>query len=75
MMCVVQLFSGLNSIWNLDAFEARQFMFSLAFFEILQEEDVNGKIRTYEKKIGSLMTEVGSLKNEVGNTEIIILNS
>lgn len=30
-----------------------------------EEEDVNGKIRTYEKKIGSLMTEVGSLKNAV----------
>lgn len=45
------------------------------FFKILQEEDVNGKIRTYEKKIGSLMTEVGTLKNEVGNAEIIILNS
>ena len=27
---------------------------------------MNGKIRTYEKKIGSLMTEVGSLKNVVG---------
>ena len=27
---------------------------------------MNGKIRTYEKKIGSLMTEVGSLKNAVG---------
>lgn len=30
-----------------------------------EEEDVNGMIRTYEKKIGSLMTEVGSLKNAV----------
>lgn len=30
-----------------------------------EEDDVNGKIRTYEKKIGSLMTEVGSLKNEM----------
>ena len=35
IMNVVQLVSGLNSIWNLDVFEARQFMFSLAFFEIL----------------------------------------
>lgn len=30
-----------------------------------EEEDVNGKIRTYEKKIGSLMTEVGTLKSEM----------
>ena len=30
-----------------------------------QEEEVNGRIRSYEKKIGSLMTEVGSLKSEV----------
>ena len=35
-------------------------------FKMSKEDDVNGKIRTYEKKIGSLMTEVGSLKNEVG---------
>ncbi|XP_073243409.1 outer dense fiber protein 2-like [Porites lutea] len=29
-----------------------------------EEEEVNGRIRSYEKKIGSLMTEVGSLKSE-----------
>ena len=30
-----------------------------------QEDEVHGKIRSYEKKIGSLMSEVGSLKTEV----------
>lgn len=30
-----------------------------------EEEEVHGKIRTYEKKIGSLMSEVGSLKTEM----------
>lgn len=30
-----------------------------------EEEEVNGRIRSYEKKIGSLMTEVGSLKSEM----------
>jgi len=30
-----------------------------------EEEEVNGKIRSYEKKIGSLMTEVGTLKSEM----------
>ncbi|KAM7437852.1 spermatogenesis [Porites harrisoni] len=29
-----------------------------------EEEEVNGRIRSCEKKIGSLMTEVGSLKSE-----------
>lgn len=35
-----------------------------------QEEEVHGKIRTYEKKIGSLMSEVGSLKTEVCYTRV-----
>lgn len=30
-----------------------------------EEDEVHGKIRTYEKKIGSLMSEVGSLKTEM----------
>ena len=54
-----------QGLWELDQ-SVKVFLFYLyEYSKTYQEEEVNGRIRSYEKKIGSLMTEVGSLKSEV----------